>query len=72
MTLLRETDGGIAAVARTLGFATDSSFSRAFKKHVGLTPKDFQKLVAPQRRLRERAEQAGAGGRQLRSTPETR
>lgn len=72
MTLLRETDKGIAAVARTLGFATDSSFSRAFKKHVGLAPRDFQKLGATQRLLRERVEQAGAGGRPVRRTPETR
>lgn len=72
MTLLRETDERIAAVARTLGFPTDSGFSRAFKKHVGLAPKDFRKLGAMQRRHRERTEQGGANERQYRRISERR
>jgi AraC-like DNA-binding protein len=35
---LRDTDDGIAAIARSLGYASEFSFAAAFKRHEGIAP----------------------------------
>ncbi len=40
--LLRQTDDTLDAIARQVGYASTSSFIRAFKKSVGLTPGQFR------------------------------
>lgn len=49
-TLLKRTDSSIAHIASSLGFPTVSGFSRAFKQHIGLSPRDYRKLRARRER----------------------
>ncbi|MBR2353708.1 MAG: helix-turn-helix transcriptional regulator [Clostridia bacterium] len=39
-TLLLQTELNITEIAYRTGFATSSNFSKAFKKHNGMSPKD--------------------------------
>jgi AraC-like DNA-binding protein len=41
---LRTTDLPILEVARSVGFADHPSFSRAFARHMGMTPSEYQRL----------------------------
>lgn len=43
---LRKTDMQILEVARSVGFADHPSFSRAFARHMGMTPSEWQRLAA--------------------------
>lgn len=42
--MLRTTDKPIVEVAHEVGFADHPSFSRAFARHMGLTPREYQRL----------------------------
>lgn len=42
--LLRKSPTSIAAVARTVGFSDHASFTRAFSRHVGMTPSSYKCL----------------------------
>lgn len=42
--MLRTTDKPIVEVAQLVGFADHPSFSRAFARHMGLTPREYQRL----------------------------
>jgi AraC-like DNA-binding protein len=35
---LRDTDGSLAAIAQSLGYASEFSFAAAFKRHTGIAP----------------------------------
>ncbi len=37
---------GIATVAASCGFADHSAFSRAFGRHIGVTPRDYRRMLA--------------------------
>lgn len=41
---LLEHDGPIAHIAADCGFADHSAFTRAFRRHVGLTPREYREL----------------------------
>ena len=43
MQYLTDTSLSIEQVALLVGYSEASNFHRAFKKHVGLTPKSFRK-----------------------------
>ncbi len=45
-TLLAEADRSVTQIARELGFAETSSFSAAFRKSTGATPRDFRRGVS--------------------------
>lgn len=50
-TLLSETDLGIAAIAHRVGYQSEASFNRAFKRSSGLTPGTYRRTTsAPGRR----------------------
>ncbi len=51
----------VAEVAQASGYGDQSAFSRRFKAFVGLTPRDYQRLVG--RRERAKRGTAGADGR---------
>jgi AraC-like DNA-binding protein len=38
LTWLKEKDGAIGELSRTLGYESEAAFSRAFKRHVGMSP----------------------------------
>lgn len=40
--LLDRTDATLASVARQVGYSSPFSFSTAFKKHYGLSPRSFR------------------------------
>ncbi|MFB9073250.1 helix-turn-helix transcriptional regulator [Citricoccus parietis] len=40
--LLDRSDATLASVARQVGYSSPFSFSAAFKKHYGLSPRDFR------------------------------
>ena len=42
--LLRETDKSISEVAADVGFTSLSHFIQKFKKHHGVTPKEYQRI----------------------------
>lgn len=44
-SLLRETDHTVAAIAATCGFADHSSFTRAFRKVAGISPKQYRETI---------------------------
>ena len=46
MALLRGEDS-IAAIGQACGFSDQSAFSRQFKASVGMTPRDYRRVVAP-------------------------
>jgi AraC-like DNA-binding protein len=41
---LRTTDSPILEIAKSVGFADHPSFSRAFARHMGMTPSEYQRL----------------------------
>lgn len=43
-TLLRESEKNITEISEMLGFQTIHYFSRFFKKHVGISPKEYKKI----------------------------
>lgn len=46
--LLRKSDLGLAEVAERVGYGSASTFSTAFRKHVGEPPRRFARGIAPQ------------------------
>lgn len=44
--LLRETDWSITAIAYETGFAESSYFAKAFRKRIGMSPKEYRKEMA--------------------------
>lgn len=42
--LLRETDLSMLEVGLSVGYSTASHFSKSFKDHIGMTPREFRKL----------------------------
>ena len=42
--LLRETDKSLSEVAADVGFTSQSHFIQKFKKHHGVTPKEYQRI----------------------------
>jgi AraC-like DNA-binding protein len=55
---LRDTDAGLAAIARSLGYASEFSFAAAFKRHEGVSPGRWR---AAQRARPARTTFAGSG-----------
>jgi AraC-like DNA-binding protein len=45
---LRGRDAGLAAVARSVGYATEFSFAAAFKRHHGMPPGRWRAVAAAQ------------------------
>ena len=43
---LREGAMSVSELAATLGYASDSAFSNAFKRRTGMAPKHYQSIVA--------------------------
>ncbi|WP_367651824.1 helix-turn-helix domain-containing protein [Curtobacterium sp. MCPF17_052] len=43
---LRSSDTRVGALAFTLGYGSESAFSAAFKRHVGVSPAAFRGRVA--------------------------
>lgn len=41
--MLSRTDASIAAVAHRLGYGSDTAFGRAFRRHTGVTPSEWQR-----------------------------
>jgi AraC-like DNA-binding protein len=41
--LLAERSAKVRAVPEAVGYASESAFSRAFKKHAGVAPNDWRK-----------------------------
>jgi AraC-like DNA-binding protein len=52
LALLERTDKSLEAVARGVGFAESSSFSRAFQRWMGLGPGDYRRSLRPEVRGR--------------------
>jgi AraC-like DNA-binding protein len=44
--LLRDTEQGLAAIAAQVGYASEFAFSRAFKRHHGLSPSVYRRGAA--------------------------
>jgi len=44
---LRDGDAGLAAVARSLGYASEFSFAAAFKRHHGMPPGRWRTAATP-------------------------
>ena len=44
-TLLRETDKTLSEVCAIVGFSSLSHFIQKFKKHHGVTPKEYQRIA---------------------------
>ncbi|WP_186002111.1 AraC family transcriptional regulator [Corallococcus sp. Z5C101001] len=47
MVLMRDPGKSLAEVARDVGYETESSFGKAFKRHVGMTPGTHRRGVSP-------------------------
>ncbi len=43
--LLQAKDNKIAKISETVGYSNEKNFSRAFKKHYGISPNEYRKLV---------------------------
>jgi AraC-like DNA-binding protein len=56
---LRDTDAGLAAIARSLGYASEFSFAAAFKRHEGVAPGRWR--ASAQRARPARTTFAGSG-----------
>jgi AraC-like DNA-binding protein len=42
---LRDSDAGLAAIAQSLGYASEFSFAAAFKRHEGVAPGRWRAAV---------------------------
>ncbi len=45
VALLKQQDKRLAQIAQMVGYSNEKNFSRAFKKHFGISPNDYRKLV---------------------------
>ena len=48
--LLREDDGKLFEVAKSVGYDSDAAFSKAFKRVLGMAPKEYRRSAAEARR----------------------
>ena len=55
---LREADGPLSVLAASLGYVSESAFSHAFKRIVGMAPRRYRK--AQRAEARQRASSSGA------------
>jgi AraC-like DNA-binding protein len=46
--LLRRSPIDLGTLASRLGYGSEDAFSRTFKRHYGLTPREFRKALASQ------------------------
>jgi AraC-like DNA-binding protein len=44
--LIRERDATLGAIARGVGYATESAFGKAFRRHMGTSPGEYRKALA--------------------------
>jgi AraC-like DNA-binding protein len=45
--LIREHDATLGAIARAVGYETESAFGKAFRRHMGTSPGEYRKTLPP-------------------------
>jgi AraC-like DNA-binding protein len=43
--LIRERDATLGAIARVVGYETESAFGKAFRRHMGTSPGEYRKAL---------------------------
>ena len=45
--LIRRRDSNIAAVSSAVGYVSESAFTKAFRRQIGMTPSDYRRRATP-------------------------